>query len=89
MERGTWSSASIRRFIFTAGISGDRIDYDDSTLILNRNDEFHSYSVGIGTITFLKRGTILVSYQASHNVSNLSQFNLSSHEIELTAEYRY
>jgi hypothetical protein len=75
-------------FIFTAGVSGNTITYDDSDMTANRSDQLRSYSVGIGT-TFLQRGTILLSYQVNRNSSNLANFDLSDHEIELTVGYQY
>jgi len=77
-------------FFLSVGFTQGKTTYvaTESTVIAGRDDENHSFNVRLST-TFLRRGSIAVFYQKSHNSSNAAGYGFSSNQYGLEIGYRF
>ena len=95
IAKGTGWSASLRQrllqeFYLSVGAAQRKTDYvaTEGTVTAGRDDRNYAVTLRLST-TFLRRGSIAVLYQKSHNSSNSSGYGFSSNQFGLEVGYRF
>jgi len=80
----------IQHLHLSASIEYSTVDYiaTNEALASIRNDEILSYNARLST-TLLRRGTIAILLQRSHDLSTIASFRYSSSQIGMELSYRY
>ena len=90
----TWSTGFTQRFLKHFNVSGNYGETDSGYSATNervtggRRDKSYNYGLRLGT-TFLKRGSIGLLYQGTHNGSNATGFGFDSTQTGVEVGYRY
>jgi hypothetical protein len=93
-ETTSWQAGLEQRllehFYLSAGFAQGKNSYiaTENGVVAGRDDRYYSFNVRLHT-TWLRRGTIAVLYQNTHNTSNLSGFGFDSNQIGLEIGYRF
>ena len=77
-------------YYLSAGYTGQNSDYvaTDPALTAGRNDRNHTFTLRLST-TFFQRATVAISYQNTHNASDVGAFAFNSSQIGFDVSYRY
>lgn len=80
----------LQRFFLSLGTSYGDSKYlpTSNRIVIDRNDEYWSYNAGIST-SFLRRGSVSITYSESENNSRASLFEYSSRQVSGEVSYRF
>jgi hypothetical protein len=82
------SQRLIQRLYFSAGYSSGETTYIATSLsfISNRKDEYETYNIRVST-PILRRGSVAIFAQRSHNSSNAAEFDFTSDQFGTEISY--
>ncbi|MGH7994726.1 MAG: hypothetical protein ACREFX_00065 [Opitutaceae bacterium] len=88
-----WDQRLFTHFDLNVGANRSEIDYESissaGSAYPSRSDQVNSIHANFGVIGLLKRGSITLIYQTSHDASSVRQYSFSSRELGLQVGYSY